>query len=102
MRGKQDIFKKAKEVSKVLNCLSSPTRLMIVCILIDGEKNGSEILEKIGTTKGNISQHLGVLMENELLENRRDGNRIFYSIKDKRIIKIVSGIRKLYCPNFKF
>ncbi|MEW6012254.1 MAG: ArsR family transcriptional regulator, partial [Elusimicrobiota bacterium] len=48
------IFEKAKSISDILSCLSSPTRLIITCMLIDGEKNVTEILEKIGTTKGNI------------------------------------------------
>ncbi|MGC8727732.1 MAG: ArsR/SmtB family transcription factor [Elusimicrobiales bacterium] len=95
------IFEKAKSISDILSCLSSPTRLIITCMLIDGEKNVTEILEKIGTTKGNISQHLKILTLNKVLENRREGNKIFYYIKDKRIISIVSNLKKLYCPDFK-
>ena len=95
------LFKKANSLSKILQSLSSPTRLIITCMLIDGEKNVTEILEKIGTTKGNISQHLKILSLNGILENRREGNKIFYYIKDKRIINIVSNLKKLYCPDLK-
>lgn len=100
MKGNK-IFEKAKSISQVLYSLSSPTRLIITCMLIDGEKNVTEILEKIGTTKGNISQHLKILTLNGILENRREGNKIFYYIKDKRIINIVSNLKKLYCPDLK-
>ncbi len=98
---KNHIYQKAQSISKILSSLSTPTRLMITCMLINGEKNVSEILEKIGTTKGNISQHLKILTLNGILESRRDGNKMFYYLKDKRIIKIVSTLKELYCPDFK-
>lgn len=95
-------LQKAKKISKILDSLSSPTRLLITCMLIEGEKNVSEILEKTGTTKGNISQHLRILSGNGILDNRREGNKIFYSIKDRKVIEVVSNLKKLYCPDFEF
>ncbi|MEF3280592.1 MAG: metalloregulator ArsR/SmtB family transcription factor [Elusimicrobiota bacterium] len=102
MKVKKDIFEKAKKISRILDCISSPIRLMILCMLIEGEKNVSEILEKIGTTKGNMSQHLRILTENALLDNRREGNKVFYFIKDKKITRILSEIKNLYCPDLNF
>ncbi len=88
-------YSEAKRASRILECLSSPVRLLIVCSLIDGEKNVSEFSPKIGTTKGNISQHLRILEDNGILEGEKRGNKVFYSIKNKKIIKLIREIKKI-------
>lgn len=85
----------AKRASRILECLSSPIRLLIVCSLIDGAKNVSAFTSKIGTTKGNISQHLRILEDNGILESEKKGNKVFYSIKNKKIIKLIKEIKKI-------
>ncbi len=95
-------LEKARKISVILDSLSSPTRLMITCMLIKGEKNVTEILANIGTSKGNISQHLRILSSNGILDSRRDGNKIFYFIKDDKISKVVAHLKNLYCPDFDF
>ncbi len=85
----------AKRVAKILDALSSPVRLLIVCSLIDGEKNVSELIEEIGTTMGNISQHLRILENNSILESRKEGNKVFYSIRNNKIVKFIKEIKQL-------
>lgn len=97
-----NIQKQAEKVSNIFSCLSSRTRLLIVCFLIDGKKNVSEVIKHIGTTKGNISQHLKLLEDNGIVESEKAGNKVFYSIKDNRVKKIISYVKKLYCANIKF
>ncbi len=92
----------AKYVSSIFSCLSNPNRLLITCFLIKGEKSVGEIVNEIGTTKGNISQHLRILELNGILQSRKNGNRIYYSIKDERVKKIVYYVKKLYCADIKF
>ncbi|MCX7944454.1 MAG: metalloregulator ArsR/SmtB family transcription factor [Deltaproteobacteria bacterium] len=85
----------AKKIAKMLKALSSPIRLLIVCLLVDREKNVSELINEIGTTMGNISQHLRVLENSSILISRKDGNKVFYSIKHRSIIKFIEGIKQL-------
>lgn len=85
----------AKRASRILECLSSPVRLLIICSLIDGQKNVGEFSSKIGTTKGNISQHLRILEDNGILESVKKGNKVFYSIKNRKIIKLIKEIKKI-------
>lgn len=94
--------KQAQNVSNVFSCFSSRTRLLIVCFLIDGKKNVSEVIKHIGTTKGNISQHLKLLEDKGIVESEKIGNKVFYRIKDKRVEKLISYVKKLYCANIKF
>jgi ArsR family transcriptional regulator len=91
---------KADGIAGMLSCIAHPFRLMIICMLLKREMFVNELIDKIGTSKGNISQHLRVLADRGLIQKRRDGNRIFYSIKDPRLEDLVSRIKKLYCPNF--
>ncbi len=85
----------------MLSCIAHPSRLMIICMLLKREMFVQELIEKLGTTKGNISQHLRVLADRELIQKRRDGNRIFYSIKDPKLAELIARIKKLYCPHFE-
>lgn len=90
---------KAEGIAGMLSCIAHPSRLMIICMLLKREMFVQELIEKLGTTKGNISQHLRVLADRGLIQKRRDGNRIFYSIKDPKLAELIARIKKLYCPN---
>jgi DNA-binding transcriptional ArsR family regulator len=94
------MFVKAEGIAGLLSCISHPLRLMAICMLLKREMFVNELMEGLGTTKGNISQHLRVLVDRGLLKKRREGNRIFYSVKDRNLAELVSSIKKLYCPNF--
>lgn len=91
---------KAEGIAKMLSCIAHPSRLLIICMLLKREMFVNELIEKLGATKSNISQHLRVLADRELIQKRRDGNRIFYSINDPRLAELIGRIKKLYCPNF--
>ncbi len=91
---------KAEGIASMLSCIAHPFRLMIICMLLKREMFVHELIEKLGTTKGNISQHLRVLSDRGLIKKRRDGNRIFYSIKDPNLAELIGRIKTLYCPNF--
>ena len=91
---------KADGIAGMLSCIAHPSRLMIICMLLKREMFVHELIEKLGTSKGNISQHLRVLADRGLIQKRRDGNRIFYSIKDPKLADLIARIKVLYCPNF--
>jgi len=93
------LFAKAEGIAGMLARISHPFRLLIICMLLKREMFVNELLEKLGTSKGNISQHLRVLSDHGLIAKRRDGNRIFYSIKDPKLADLIARIKALYCPN---
>jgi len=95
------MFSKAEGIAGMLSCVAHPFRLMIICMLLKKEMFVNELIEKLSTTKGNISQHLRVMADGGLIQKRRDGNRIFYSIKDPNLAELITKIKKLYCPNFE-
>jgi len=77
-----EVFNLAAELFRVL---SAPMRLKIISCLCSGEKNVTELLQKIGTTQPNMSQHLNTLYQAGVLGKRRDGVQIYYRIIDERI-----------------
>jgi len=88
----------AMMAGEVLGPLSHPTRLLIICLLLERERYVLELLEQLGTTKGNISQHLRILTAKNLICSRKDANKIYYSIADERLRTLVKTIQGLYCP----
>ena len=88
----------AKKVGSLLACLSHPTRLMIACLLLHREHYGQELLTEMGTTKGNISQHLAKMQKIGLIAAREQANRVWYRVADPRLKALVSTLEKLYCP----
>ncbi len=88
----------AKTASDVIDALSHPTRLLIVCMLLDREHFVQEMFDELGTTKGNISQHLRILEQEGHITSRKEANRVYYSIADERLRTLVKTLQKLYCP----
>lgn len=70
---------------KVLKALGDETRLKILEFLKDEEKCVCEIVPHIGTSQSNVSQHLRILKDANLVTDRREGRSTYYSIVDERI-----------------
>jgi DNA-binding transcriptional ArsR family regulator len=73
--------------AEVLKCLAQPRRLMILDCLRDGEKSVGELAELLGVPQPNVSQHLAALRAQDIVTTRREGNTIFYSLVDPRIVR---------------
>ena len=67
---------------------ASPRRLEIIHLLGDKELTVSEILSSISITKTNLSQHLAIMKDRGIVNTRRQGQHIYYSIANKKIIKV--------------
>jgi len=83
--------------TEILKSIAHPIRLKILCFLLEGEKNVSEIEQKFGSTISNISQHLTVLRKADIIARRKDANFMYYSLKDTNIIKLLETIKTLFC-----
>ena len=88
----------ASNAAAVLRSLSHPDRLMLLCQLSQGERSVGELEELLGIGQPNLSQQLGVLRAEGLVETRREGKRIFYSVKDPKALQLLGTLYELYCP----
>lgn len=81
--------------AEICKTLSNSTRLMILNSLRDGEKSVSELAESIGVRQANISQHLAVLRQREIVTPRKQGANIYYSVANPKIINACDIIREV-------
>jgi ArsR family transcriptional regulator len=78
----------------IFQALANPTRLEILEALRSGEQPVSAILARVGRDPANISQHLGGLRLRGLVVNRRDGNQVFYSVRDPLLFDVLDLMRR--------
>ena len=70
----------ADAASELLKALANRHRLLILCQLIDGERSVGELAAFLGIRDSTVSQHLAILRRDDLVDSRRDGQTIWYSI----------------------
>ena len=88
---------KAKEVSDLLKVIANVNRLMILCILEDGELSVTELHEKINDiSMPALSQHLSVLKLAGIIDSEKKGLNVYYKIIDFRAIELIKVLKKLY------
>jgi DNA-binding transcriptional ArsR family regulator len=85
------------EAADAMQAMAHPLRLKILCLLGSGELAAGEIVEAVGTTQGNVSQHLSVLRDRGLITSRSEGRQVFYKIEDARVLKMISLTRDIFC-----
>jgi len=81
-----------KKNNELLKALADDIRFKIVKYLLEGEKCVCEIFPYVKRTQSTVSIHLGNLKDAGVLESRREGKKVFYKIKDKRIIDIFKAL----------
>ena len=80
-----------------LKAMGHPLRWKILCTLGDKEMSVGEIVEKIGTSQSNVSQHLDQLRNKNIVSSRRDANRIYYSVRNDQLLELIGTMRSVLC-----
>lgn len=83
--------------SRSLKAMSHPLRLKILCTLGDQEVSVQDIVQNVGTSQSNISQHLAILRDKGILASRKDANRVYYRVGDTRTLRLISMMREVFC-----
>ncbi len=98
--GKQDLLARAADIetaSRSLKALSHPLRLKILCTLGHDEVCVQHIVDLVGTTQSNISQHLAILRDKGILSSRKDANKVYYRIGDERMLRLIGMMQEVFC-----
>ncbi|MDM0121920.1 ArsR/SmtB family transcription factor [Variovorax arabinosiphilus] len=82
----------------VLKLLANPERLLLLCQLSQGEMCVSDLEQALDIHQPTLSQQLGVLRNEGVVQTRREGKNIFYSVVDPAVLQILALLYKLYCP----
>ncbi len=86
-----------ERASRSLKAMSHPLRLKILCTLGDQEISVQEIVENVGTSQSNISQHLAILRDKGILASKKDANRVYYRVSDARTLKLIEMMQDVFC-----
>lgn len=87
----------AREASHFLKALSHEGRLVILCLLIEGEKSVTEIEQTLALRQPAISQQLARLRADGLVETRRDGKNIYYSVARPEVREVIGSLHDVFC-----
>lgn len=102
-KASEDIFdligrtESIEQASAAMQAMAHPLRLKILCLVGNQELSVLEIVEAVGTTQSNISQHLAVLRDHDILEARKEANKVFYRVADPRVLRMVALTREIFC-----
>ncbi|MEB6564640.1 MAG: helix-turn-helix transcriptional regulator [Gammaproteobacteria bacterium] len=88
----------ADTVVGILKSLANSDRLLILCHLSQQELNVSQIEEITQIHQPTLSQQLMMLRKSDVVNTRREGKQIFYSIKDEKMVTVLNTLYALYCP----
>lgn len=88
----------AGEASKLLKVLSNTDRMLLLCQMTQGEFSVKELETITGILQPTLSQQLTVLREERLVNTRREGKQIFYSISSSEALAVLQVLYQLYCP----
>ncbi len=88
--------------SRALKAMAHPLRLKILCILGGSDEvSVQDIVEHVGTSQSNISQHLSILRDKGILTARKDANKVYYRIGDPRILNLIGSMREAFCTTHR-
>ncbi|HED17407.1 MAG TPA: ArsR family transcriptional regulator [Gammaproteobacteria bacterium] len=83
--------------ANALKAMAHPLRWRILCTLGTNEMSVSEIVDSIGTTQSNISQHLEQLRNKNILITRKEANRMYYKIRNDQLLLLIGNMREVLC-----
>lgn len=97
-----DMDAKAEEAARVLATLANGKRLLALCHMREGEKSVGQLADLVGLAPSALSQHLARMRDLRLVETRRDGQTIYYSLASAAVAAIIETLYRLYCAPAEF
>ena len=82
--------------AEIFQALAHSTRIAILEELREGELAAGTIIERLGMEQANVSQHLAVLRSKQIVANRKAGNQVFYSVRDRLILEVLDLMRQYF------
>ena len=91
------LSKNAENVSEILRSLAHPTRLKILCALLEGSKTVGELVDFSGGSQSGTSQFLGRMKREGLISSEKQGQFVNYSLADQKIRNLMKVLKESYC-----
>ena len=87
----------ATDAAPLLRALANDKRLMLLCLLVEGEHSVSELNAKVELSQSALSQHLAVLRADGLVCTRREAQTIYYTLAEGPAQRIIETLHGIYC-----
>ena len=93
----KDLESRSEEATGFLRVLANRERLTLLCSMLESERCVAELQAVTRIEQPTLSQQLGVLRREGMVDTRREGKRIFYSVKDPRAVSILQALHGVFC-----
>ena len=87
----------AADAARLLKTLGNEKRLMLLCLLVEGERSVGELNARVELSQSALSQHLAVLRTDGLVTTRREAQTIYYSLAEGPAQRIIDTLHGIYC-----
>ena len=87
----------ASDAARLLRALANEKRLMLLCLLVEGERSVGELNARVDLSQSALSQHLAVLREDGLVSTRREAQTIYYALAPGPAHRIIETLHGIYC-----
>jgi len=93
----QDIEQNVDRASALLQAMSNPKRLLVLCILAEGERSVGALARKVDLSQSALSQHLARLRDDGFVSTRREAQTVYYSVAGGEVEAVLVALHGLYC-----
>jgi DNA-binding transcriptional ArsR family regulator len=87
----------AGEAADFLKKFAHPSRLMVVCALVDGERSVRDLEDTLGIRQPGLSQQLAELRDAGFIVGRKESKSVYYRLADGRVSEFISTMHRLFC-----
>ncbi|WP_337181852.1 metalloregulator ArsR/SmtB family transcription factor [Shinella sp.] len=94
----EEMIPAAEKAADLMRSLSHPQRLLVLCALVDGERSVADLRQALAIEQVPMSQQLMRLRADGLVEARREGTTVYYSIVRPEILAVVQALHDAFCP----
>lgn len=87
----------AADATRLLKVLANEKRLMLLCLLVEGERSVGELNARVELSQSALSQHLAILREDGLVTTRREAQTIYYALAEGPAQRVIDTLHGIYC-----
>lgn len=95
----EKLIEQAHATAEQLKLIANPLRLMMLCALVESNKNVTELINLTGASQTLVSNHLAVLRKAGIIDFDRNHRTLNYYLKDQRMKDVLDTLHRVYCPS---
>ena len=88
-----------KKASECIKTMGHPVRLSVLSLLSQKERNVQNLTKVLRISQSNLSQHLSKMRQKKIVTTRRNGNMIYYGVRNPKVLKLMALMMEIFCEN---